>query len=233
MTLGGARERDAMSRSSGGPLDHAGRATFGKLKDAARALAAVRACEVLCAPGVVGMVVLTNLRFMRSGGAMLQHWDESYSLAFARRMLDGRNLPYVDGCSQRGPLFYWILALGVKLGGVGTFMPVRVIMLLAMSLTVTFGFLAAYVARRSLAGAIMAVGYFTLCTWAYGEGPVGFGFACNSEHFANTFGMAALFTLAFTLRDRRGRPSLVGLALAGVLVMLSALCKQVGIVIAL
>ncbi len=189
--------------------------------------------EVVFAVNALVLIVRTNLRFMLPRAAMLQPWDEPYALAFARRMLDGRNLPYVDGTSQRGPLFYWLMALGVKIFGFGTWMPARALMLVSMSLTVIFGFLAACFARRSLAGAVMALTYFTLCSWTYAEGAAGYGFSCNSEHFANTFSMAALLTLTLALRHPKARPSLVGLGVAGGLIMLSGLCKQVGLVVTL
>jgi hypothetical protein len=189
--------------------------------------------EILCAVNAVVLLVWANLRFMVPHAAMLQHWDEAYALAFARRMLEGQNLPYVDGVSQRGPLFYWLVALGVKIFGFGTWMPVRALMLVFMPLTALFGFLAACFARRSLAGAVMALVYFTLCLRTYGEGAAGYGFACDSEHFANVFSMAALLTLTVTLRRRRASPSFAGLAVAGGLIMLSGLCKQVGLVVTL
>jgi hypothetical protein len=187
--------------------------------------------EWLAAVNALVLIVSVNLRFMFPRAAMLQHWDEAYALAFARRMLEGRNLPYVDAVSQRGPLFYWLVALAVKIFGFGTWMPVRALMLVFMSLTATFGFLAACCARRSLAGAVMALVYFTLCWRTYGEGAAGYGFACNSEHCANAFGLAALLLLTMTLAGRTGRPSLARLGLAGGLVMLSGLCKQVGLVV--
>jgi hypothetical protein len=187
--------------------------------------------EALCAANAIVLIVWVNLRFTFPRAAMLQHWDESYALAFARRMLEGRNLPYVDGISQRGPLFYWLVALGVKIFGVGTWMPVRALMLLLMPLTAAFGYMASCFAGRRLAGAVMTLTYFTLCLRTYGEGAAGYGLACNSEHFANAFSMAAL--LALTIALRRPTPSLVGLGVTGALIMLSGLCKQVGLVVAL
>jgi hypothetical protein len=189
--------------------------------------------EILSAVNAVGLIVWANLRFMIPRAAMLQHWDEAYAIAFARRMLEGRNLPYVDGVSQRGPLFYWLVALAVKIFGFGTWMPVRALMLVFMPLTAIFGFLAAWFAGRRLAGAVMALAYFTLCLRTYGEGAAGYGLACNSEHFANAFSMAALLALTVTLRGHQKRPPLAGLGVAGGLVMLSGLCKQVGLVVTL
>jgi hypothetical protein len=189
--------------------------------------------EALSALNALVLIAKANLRFMIPRAAMLQHWDEAYALAFARRMLEGQNLPYVDAVSQRGPLFYWLVALAVKIFGFGTWMPVRALMIVFMPLTAICGFLAACFARRSLAGAVMALVYFTLCLRTYGEGAAGYGFACNSEHFANAFSMAALLALTVTLRSPKATPSLAGLGLAGALIMLSGLCKQVGLVVSL
>jgi hypothetical protein len=179
------------------------------------------------------LVVWANLTFMRPRAAMMQHWDEGYELAFARRMLEGgHNLPYVDGVSHRGPLFYWIVALAVKIYGFGTWMPMRALALVSMLLALTLWFSAACVARRSLPGAIMALGYFTVCVvgmhlpW---EGPAGWGLSFNSEHLVNVFAGAALLSMTLAFPSGRSKARLSCVFACGLCVMLSGVSKQIGL----
>jgi hypothetical protein len=189
--------------------------------------------DTACAVLAGGLVVWANLTFMRPRAAMMQHWDEGYELAFARRMLEGgRSLPYVDGVSHRGPLFYWIVALAVKIYGFGTWMPMRALTLVSMLSALALWFVAAQVARRSLAGAVMTLGYFTVCVvgmhvpW---EGPAGWGLSFNSEHLVNVFVGGALLAMTSALDGTGTRPRLGRIFLSGACVMLAALCKQIGL----
>jgi hypothetical protein len=180
-----------------------------------------------------GLVVWANATFMRSRGAMMQHWDEGYELAFARRMLEGgQNLPYLDAVSHRGPLFYWIVALAVKIYGFGTWMPMRALTLVSMLSALMVWFGAACVARRSLPGAVMALGYFTVCVvgmhlpW---EGPAGWGLSFNSEHLVNVFAGAALLSMTLAFPAGISKVRLRYVFCCGAFVMLSGLCKQIGL----
>ena len=177
----------------------------------------------------VALTIAANRYFMRSAGALLHKSDEGYVVAFARRLLDGHDLPYVDAVSHRGPLFYWIVALAVKVYGYGTWMPVRALTLVTMLLTIGFGFAAACVARRGLAAAVFVLVYLGACTTSM-ERADGLGF--HSEGVVNVFGMLALLCTTAALRDRprRTRLQTALVFLAGACVMLGALSKQVGIV---
>jgi hypothetical protein len=180
----------------------------------------------------VGLAVSANLYFMRSPGALLHRSDEGYVVAFARRMLEGHNLPYVDAVSHRGPLFYWIAALAVKIYGYGTWMPMRALTLVTMLLTISLGFAAACVARRALAAAIFVLVYLGACTTSMERTD---GLAFHSEDVVSVFGMLALLctTAAFRDRPRYPRVETALVFVAGACVMLGGLAKQVGIVAAL
>jgi hypothetical protein len=189
--------------------------------------------DVAVAAYAAVLVVWANLTFMRPRPAMMQHWDEGYELAFARRMLErGHNLPYVDGVSHRGPLFYWIVALAVKIYGYGTWMPMRTLALVAMLLAVALWFGAACTVRRSLPGAIMALGYFTVCVvgmhlpW---EGPAGWGLSFNSEHLVNVFAGAALLSMTLAFPSGKSKARLSCVFACGICVMLSGVSKQIGL----
>jgi hypothetical protein len=180
-----------------------------------------------------GLIVWANVTVMRPRPAMLQHWDEGYELAFARRMLEGgQNLPYVDAVSHRGPLFYWIVAVAVKIYGFGTWMPMRALTLVSMLSALALWFAAACFARRSLAGGVMALGYFTVSIvgmhvpW---EGPAGWGLSFNSEHLVNIFVGAALLSMTQAFPTGVSKARLGCVFLCGACVMTSALCKQIGL----
>ncbi len=179
------------------------------------------------------LVVWANATFMRPRAAMLQHWDEGFSLAIARRMLEGgQNLPYVDGVSHRGPLFDWVVALAVKIFGFGTWMPMRALTLASMLSALALWFAAACVAGQSLPGSVMALVYFTVCIvgmhrpW---EGPAGWGLAFESEHLMNVFAGAALLSMTLAFPARSAKPRLYCVWLCGACVMMSGLSKQSGL----
>lgn len=195
-----------------------------------------RAGWLPCLPAVAAfayaawLTVAVNVFFMRPTPAMLQALDEGYVLAFARRMLEGQNLPYVDAVSHRGPLFYWIAALAVKLFGFGTWMPARATTLVCMLLTVGLAFAAASIAGRSIAGAVMALVHVAVC--ASGMPPKD-GLAFGSEHVLTVFAMAALLCMTWALRRGAPAPSGLWVAMSGALAALCTLTKQVGLVTAL
>jgi hypothetical protein len=174
----------------------------------------------------VALTISANLFFMHRRGAMLHKWDEGYALAFARRMLEGHCLPYVDAVSHRGPIFYWIVALAVKISGYGTWMPMRALTLIAMLLTMGFGFAASCLANRGTAGAIFCLIYFGACATSMNLGDA---LAFGSEHVVNVFAMSALLCLTVALRHRARRPNLVLVAFGGAALMLGTLGKQVGL----
>jgi hypothetical protein len=167
-----------------------------------------------------------NLFFMRPA-TCLNKWDEGYITAFAARLLDGQMLPYVDAVSQRGPVFYWLASVPVRIWGRGSWMPMRVASLVAIGLTLAFTFLAA---RR--AGQMLAAGAASLAT-ALGllllMGSAD-GLAFNGEHVLNVFSTAALLATTAALDPARKRPSRPLAIAAGALAALAALSKQFGLV---
>jgi hypothetical protein len=182
------------------------------------------------------LVVRANATFMRPRAAMLQ-WDEGYALAFARRMLEGgQDLPYVDGVSPHGPVFEWIVALAVKAYGFGTWMPMRALTLASMLSALAVWFLAACVARRSLPGAVMALGLFIVCVggmhrpW---EGPAGPGLAFGSEHLVNVFVGAALLSMTLAFPSGSSRPRFYCVGLCGASVAMAGLSEPIGLIAAL
>jgi 4-amino-4-deoxy-L-arabinose transferase-like glycosyltransferase len=172
------------------------------------------------------LTIAANLFFMRPRGAMLHKWDEGYALAFARRMLEGHCLPYVDAVSHRGPVFYWIVAAAVKISGYGTWTPMRALTLIAMLLTMGFGLAASCFGGRGMAGAIFCLIYVGACATGMNLGD---GLAFGSEHVVNVFGMLALLCLTVALRDQARRPNLALVALAGAALMIGSLGKQIGV----
>jgi hypothetical protein len=148
----------------------------------------------------------------------------------------GQNLPYVDAVSHRGPLFYWVVALAVKIYGFGSWMPMRALTLVSMLSALALWFAAACFARRSLAGGVMALGYFTVSIvgmhvpW---EGPAGWGLSFNSEHLVNLFVGAALLSMTLAFPAGVSKVRLRYIFLCGACVMTSALCKQIGLFAAL
>ncbi|MGH7293283.1 MAG: glycosyltransferase family 39 protein, partial [Polyangiaceae bacterium] len=151
--------------------------------------------------------------------------DEGYITAFAARMLEGHFLPYVDAVSHRGPMLYVVAALASAVGDRESFVPIRVLALGCSLLIVALTFVAAWRARRPLAGAVAALGVLVACVL---EMIPDDGLAYNGEPLLDVFALAALVCLTFGLDADRARPSARWSAAAGVLAALGALSKQVG-----
>ncbi len=160
--------------------------------------------------------------FFFSPPAILNWYDEGYVVAFARRMLEGSLLPYVDAVSHRGPLLYWVTAVAVALGEPFSWAPVRILALGCTLLNVLLVFLAARRADHVLAGAIAALG-IPIALLLGMELPMD-GMAFGGELLLNVFAMASLWLLVTALRGRHAwRLVLIAGALAG----LSVLTKQI------
>jgi 4-amino-4-deoxy-L-arabinose transferase-like glycosyltransferase len=167
-----------------------------------------------------------NWFFLRPGPAVLNDMDEGYAQAIARRMIEGRWLPYVDGVSHRGPVFYWVAAIGARVFGSESWLSMRVLAWLMLVSTLTLGFTTAVLLKRWLAGGIMALGYVAICL---GSMSAHDGLAMNAEHVLNVFVLAALPCLIVGLRRASSPRALAWLAVAGALTMLGGLAKQVGL----
>jgi hypothetical protein len=176
------------------------------------------------------VVVRANLHFMRPSAALLHQFDEGYAVALGRRMVEGSFLPYVDGVSHRGPLYYDSVAVAVRIFGNGTWMPVRVLGLTTLATTIGLGFSAAWRAQRSVAGAVMALVTAGVSCVAM---LLDDGLAYNSEHLLSAFAMGSLLCLVLALGPRPAARRLPWAALSGVLLAASGLCKQTGFVLLL
>jgi hypothetical protein len=166
-----------------------------------------------------------NVHFMRPKAALLHQLDEAYAVALARRMLSGHFLPYVDGVSHRGPLYYATVALAVRVFGNGTWMPMRALGLLSITVTIAVGFFAAERAKHAVAGAVMALVYAgALCVGM----PLDDGLAYNSEQLLSLFAMMSLLAAVLALGSRASAHRVLLSALSGVALSASGLCKQTG-----
>jgi 4-amino-4-deoxy-L-arabinose transferase-like glycosyltransferase len=175
---------------------------------------------------VLWMFVAAHATFF-SPAVPMNPKDEGYITAFAVRMLRGHFLPYVDAVSHRGPMLYVVAALAVAAGGHASFVPVRVLALGCSMLVVWLAFVAAWRARRPLAGALAGIGIVVPLVL---EMIPDDGLAFNGEPLLDVFALGALVCLAFGLAADRASPSARWTAAAGVLSALGALSKQVGVV---
>ncbi len=182
------------------------------------------ALALVCALALVGDACWY---FIKPGAAVLNDMDEGYATAFARRMIEGRWLPYVDGVSHRGPVFYWVAALAVRAFGAESWLAMRLLAWALLVSTVVLGVLSAALLRRGLMGAIMALSYVAVCL---GSLSLHDGLATNAEHVLNVFVLAALPCLILGLARAERRAAIGWLAAAGVLTALGGLSKQVGLV---
>src|SRR5205823_10898491 len=71
------------------------------------------------------VTVRTHLFFMIPFAGPVSN-DEGYLSAMALRMARGHWLPYVDGVSQRGPVLYWLTTSVMRIGGLWSWVPMRV-----------------------------------------------------------------------------------------------------------
>jgi 4-amino-4-deoxy-L-arabinose transferase-like glycosyltransferase len=169
------------------------------------------------------VVLLRAHLFFLSPPTVMHALDEGYINALAWRMTEGDMLPFVDGVSHRGPLLYWSVAVAQWFGSPTSWVPIRLVSMLCGLATTAFTFAAAWRAGRSLAGGIAALA--VVVAFLLGMGTAD-GIAYNGEHLLNAFVMAGLLCLVVALEPARPSPLLVGLA--GCLVALGALSKQVG-----
>lgn len=151
-------------------------------------------------------------------------FDDGYTVALGERLIDGSWLPYVDGCSHRGPLLYWLTAMFQALSGRFNWAGPRWMMFLSgmVSLFSLVGI--GFAARIPLAGAVAALFYVWLAMVMH---DVEAGFAVTGEAIGATFGVVALLfcTLGSISASRPGR-RLALLALAGASASLAGFVKQ-------
>jgi hypothetical protein len=160
--------------------------------------------------------------FFFSPPAVLNLYDEGYVVAFARRMLEGSWLPYVDAVSHRGPMLYWVTAIAVALGAPFSWAPIRILALSCTLLNVALVFLAARSAHHVLAGALAALGIPIVLLLGM-QMPMD-GIAFGGELLLNVFALASLWALVTALRRRASWRLVLA---AGVAAGLAVLSKQV------
>jgi hypothetical protein len=150
--------------------------------------------------------------------------DDGYTMAMGERLLDGHLLPYVDGRSHRGPVYYWSAAFAEYAAGRLTWAGARWLPAVTSVLSLLFVFATGVAARRPLAGAIGSVLFAWVVYVVLFPSP---GFAVTGEGVASTFCTAALLfeTIAFerATSPRRQRGFLFA---AGISAGLGAMTKQ-------
>lgn len=148
--------------------------------------------------------------------------DEGYLAGMALRMVRGHWLPYVDGVSQRGPILYWITTALMRVGGLWSWVPIRVFGLtLAVGIVLlVFALSATLFSPMAGAIAVLVSTYFL----SYELNPWD-GVGVNGEPLAVVFALAAALLAArlqLGITTRRTR----GLVWTGVLLAFSGLSKQ-------
>ena len=158
--------------------------------------------------------------------------DEGYISALGLRMIRGHWLPYVDGVSQRGPILYWLAAIAMRIGGMWSWIPIRVLALLCglATLGLVFALTLELFTPAAAAIAVLVSTYF----FTYELNPWdGLGF--NGEVVAMVFALASWLLVARALRPADGPRALVRrrdahIFAAGVLAACAALSKQMAII---
>ncbi len=173
------------------------------------------------------ITVRAHLHFLLPFPAPVSN-DEGYISAIGLRMIRGHWLPYVDGVSQRGPILYWLAALAMRIGGMWSWVPIRIeALLFALSTLALVAVLSIELFTPTAAAiAVLVATYF----FTYELNPWD-GIGLNGEIVAMQFVMGAWLIVARLLRapgDPRGnvrRPRLAVFG-AGALAACAALTKQ-------
>ncbi len=171
--------------------------------------------------GALAVIIRTHFFFIVPFAVPVSN-DEGYLAGMALRMVRGHWLPYVDGVSQRGPILYWITTAMMRVGGLWSWVPIRVLGLVLGVATAMLVFaLSATLFSPMAAGiAVLVSTYFLtyeLSPWD--------GVGVNGEPLAVVFALAAALVAArmqLGITTRRTR----GLLWAGALMALAGLSKQ-------
>lgn len=205
--------------------------------DAVDLRARLRARLLAWGPAALALVVSVAITLRAHAHFLLPYAtpvsnDEGYISALGLRMIRGHWLPYVDGVSQRGPITYWLAALSMRVGGMWSWVPIRVLALLCAlsTLGLVFALALELFGPAAAAIAVMASTYF----FTYELNPWdGIGF--NGEVVAMIFALASWLLVARAMRrveDPRGpvRRRNAHLLAAGVLASCAGLSKQMALI---
>jgi hypothetical protein len=159
--------------------------------------------------------------FLRCHGPIA--FDDGYTVALAERIIDHHWLPYVDGCSHRGPLLYWSTAVFQALFGRFSWVGPRYLVAIVNLATLGGVYLAALWARRPVAAATaVLVQVWLVC--AYDTASV---FGVTGEIIASCFSVYAFaFTSLALVRLEGTKSRFVVLLLAGLCAAAAGLAKQ-------
>lgn len=149
-------------------------------------------------------------------------FDDGYTMAIGERLIDGQWLPYVDGCSHRGPMLYWAAAIAQALSGRYGWMGTRWLTVVLTVGTLLGIYFTGVAARRPFAGAVAALIYTWTAMVAFDT-----AFKITGEAVASLFSVAAmLFTVLALFRADRRCPRVLLLVAAGAAAALAGLSKQ-------
>jgi hypothetical protein len=169
----------------------------------------------------VGLLIAVQLQYLKPRPVPIG-FDEGYMVAYADRLLEGSHLPYVDGICQRGPLLYWILALGQAVSGGVPWLGIRLVGLVCSTAALLLCWTIGRVLRLPWIGAVAAIFLVLELTGLYDGGGL---LQVQGELVAIPFGLAAmLFYCTSLVQIDRRRRSLAWMAASGVA---TALCAQV------
>ncbi|MBK7579899.1 MAG: hypothetical protein IPI67_06795 [Myxococcales bacterium] len=179
---------------------------------------------------IPALVIVVNLHWFFLKNASYVGFDDGYTVALAERIIDGQWLPYVDGCSHRGPVLYWLVAVAQKLSGRFNWIGPRSLMLATSIITLFTIVGTGMAARVPLAGAVGALLWVYLGLVAHEADSA---FAVTGEAIAAAFGLLALFFLAWGLiRATRYRNRVLLVALSGAATAMAGFTKQTAFPIA-
>jgi len=150
-------------------------------------------------------------------------FDDGYTVALGERLIDHHWLPYVDGCSHRGPLLYWSVAIAQKLSGRFNWFGPRWLEIF-LSFGSVLGMVVASVAtRRYVMGAIAALVYVYVMS-IFEVGPA---YGVLGETVAAPFVVWSLTCAALGIISARSfHARAAWLILAGIAAGLAGLAKQ-------
>ncbi|HVU01251.1 MAG TPA: hypothetical protein VHE30_05850 [Polyangiaceae bacterium] len=160
--------------------------------------------------------------FVRHAGQI--GYDDGYILSLGERLIDGHFLPYVDGCSQRGPVLYWAAALAQLATGRFGWQGGRLLSIVTTFATLFSVFAVGIVAKRPAGGALAAVFVAWFVLVGFAPSP---GFALTGEGVLSPFAVESLLWVTFAVSPgRRTRARRAGLVAAGAFSALAGFSKQ-------